>query len=667
MTTQTTLSEEQTRAAHTPIGPTLIAAGPGSGKTRVVTERVNWMIRAMRTKPQSVLVFTFTNRAATEIQERLKQRLGPEISEQLYAGTFHSWGAKFLKQYPHEAGLSEEFTICDQDDSVDIVRQAMHNVHHPEETRPRMPQMMARDISRWKSRRTDPESLLKRWKSRLDDPPDKMPKPALKALVYDEYEYLLRQNNSVDFDDLINLPLKTLQQNPDILADLQKTVEHIIVDEYQDTSRNQHELATMLANREEEEFPSIFIVGDSDQAIYAFRNADLRNITQFRETDYPTAREIPLNDNYRSSPEIISAAQHLIDHNQERIQRSSRNVRPPGKPLKWMIADNPEDEAKRVAEAIKLSIEQGREIHDHCIVYRTNPQSRPVEEALRDIQLPYIVVGNQEFYKRAEVRRYLDYLSLAINRHNSTAIKRIINVPNRDVDSTTIQKLEEYSVDQEVSLRTAIAELPLQDDAILTDKIRERLIELDRAIKQLGEMREAKRPIPEFINFLSSSVGLKQHFGSVRDGAQRLPNIGELEQIAENSPDQTVDQFLERTIVNHDSRIPQEERITVTTIHQTKGLEFPCVYIIGTEEGLIPHSRSVDTPPELEEERRLMYVGMTRAEDELTICWCRHRPSNNFNQPEFPERSRFIEEIPEDSWETPLPDQLPIVRTDRFC
>ena len=664
MTTQTTLSEEQTKAAHTPIGPTLIAAGPGSGKTRVVTERVNWMIRAMRTKPQSLLVFTFTNRAAAEIQERLKQRLGPEISEQLYAGTFHSWGAKFLKQYPHEAGLSEDFTICDQDDSIDIVRQAMHNVHHPEETRPRMPQMMARDISRWKSRRTDPESLLKRWKSRLDDPPERMPKPALKALVYEEYEYILRHNNSVDFDDLINLPLKTLQKRPEILADLQKTVEHIIVDEYQDTSRNQHELATMLANREDEEFPSIFIVGDSDQAIYAFRNADLRNITQFRETDYPTAREIPLNDNYRSSPEIISAAQHLIDHNEERIQRSSKNIRPPGKPLRWIIADNPEDEAQRVAEAIKLSIEQGRELHDHCIVYRTNPQSRPVEEALRDLHLPYIVVGNQEFYKRAEVRRYLDYLSLAINRHNNPTIKRIINVPNRDINSVTMQKLEDYSIDQEVSLRTAIAELPLQDDAILPPKTREKLIELDRAIKRLGEMREAKKPILEFINFLSSSIGLKQHFGSVRDGAQRLPNIGELEQIAENSPDQTVDQFLERTIVNHDSRIPQAERITVTTIHQTKGLEFPCVFIIGAEEGLIPHSRSIDTPPELEEERRLMYVGMTRAEDELTVCWCRRRPSNNFNQPEFPERSRFIEEIPEESWETPLPDELPRIQTD---
>ena len=656
MTATATLSAEQTKAAHTPIGPTLVPAGPGSGKTRVVTERVHWMIRVMRIPPESIIVFTFTNRAAAEIQERLRQRLGPEINERLYAGTFHAWGARFLKRHAGRAGLYEGFSICDQDDSVAVVRQAMRNVRHPEETRPRRAQALAQDISRWKSRNQPPGELLQRWRSRLDDPPERMPKAALKALAYDEYEQLLRRNNAVDFDDLINIPLQTLAENPDLLEQIQETVEHVIVDEYQDTSRNQHQLATLLANRPREEFPSIFIVGDSDQAIYAFRNADLRNLTQFREDDYPRARELPLNDNYRSSPEIIFAAQALINNNYERIPRASRNVKPHGSPLRWIEAKDPEDEARQVAAAIRESIGKGSQAHDHCIAYRTSPQSRPVEEALRSQKLPYVVVGNHEFYKRTEIRGYLDYLTLAANRHNSQALKRILNIPPRGINDNTVRKLEEYAATEQVSLRTALREMAESDATPLAPATRRSLLELDRAVSTLGTMRAEQAPIPEFIDYVSAEIGLKAHFASQHDGGQKMPNISELEQIAGNSGDQTVEQFLERTIISNDSRIPQEEKVTVTTIHQTKGLEFPHVFIIGAEEGLLPHHRSTDTPPELEEERRLMYVAMTRAEDNLTVCWCRRRPSNNANQPEYPERSRFITEIPEEYWETPPPD-----------
>ena len=657
MVNDNTLSEEQIRASHTPIGPTLIPAGPGSGKTRVVTERVHWMIRNMGIRPESILVFTFTNRAAAEIQERLKNRLGPDASGRLYAGTFHAWGARFLKQHGEKAGLSDAFTICDQEESVDLVREAMRKIRHPEESRPRIAQYLAQDISRWKSRRECPEHFLQRWQSRLSDPPEKMPKNALKALTYDEYQHMLRDKNLVDFDDLINLPLELLENEPELLAEVQQAVEHVIVDEYQDTSRNQHLLATTLANRPGDEFPSIFILGDTDQAIYAFRSADIKNLTRFQAEDYPNAIRLPLNDNYRSSPEIIDAAQTLIENNQDRISRASRHVRPAGEPLDWLEAKDPDDEAHQIAHAVRDSIRAGNPGHSHCIAYRTNPQSRPIEEALGRHDVPYVVVGNYEFYKRAEIRRYLDYLRLAVNRHNDKALERIINVPCRNVDQAALGELERYAEAEAVSLSTAVAELPEQGRACLSQGVHDGLVNLSRVIRRLNDMHRREASIAEFVEYLSNGVGLRRHFESLQDGAQRMPNVAELEQIAEHAFGQPLAEFMERTVVNHDPRIPQEQRVTVTTIHQTKGLEFPNVYVIGVEEGLLPHTRSTETPPEIEEERRLMYVAMTRAQDRLTVSWCNHRPGAGPNQAEFPQRSRFIDEIPDEHWARPLPGE----------
>ena len=613
------------------------------------------MIRDMGVQPESILVFTFTNRAAGEIQERLRNQMGKETTDRLYAGTFHSWGSHFLRENAQLAGLSEEFTICDQEESIGTVRMAMEQTSHPEINRPRAPQQIHNSISHWKSQGREPEDILKRWRVQLRDKSKKKAKQALQGLVYEEYEAILRSNNAVDFEDLINLPLKILRHNPATLKALQEKIEHIIVDEYQDTSRNQHELTTTIINKLNDSYPSIFIVGDTDQAIYAFRNADIRNLTQFKENDYEKAREIHLNDNYRSSPEIVNASQCLIEHNTERIKRTSRNVRPSGPPLEWFEAEDPQDEAAQIAERIQESIRRGNQYHDHCIAYRTNPQSRPVEDALKKYNIPYFIVGNSEFYNRTEVRRYLDYMSLAINWKNRHALSRILNVPKRGITQTTINVLEEYSHIEDVALRTAVSGVPKHWEKEVKEETNTKLRELDATLKKLEQMNKDQVPIKDYVDFISFEIGLRNYFEGLQDGGQRIPNIVELEQIADETTDTNLAEFLENTVIKHDYKVPQNKRVTVTTIHQTKGLEFPSVFVAGVEEGLIPHYRSTDMPPEVEEERRLMYVAMTRAEQNLTLSWCKNRPNNNPNQPDKPEQSRFLYEIPDLYWLEPPP------------
>ena len=438
--------------------------------------------------------------------------------------------------------------------------------------------------------------MIKRWTKELSKPPDKMGRAALRSLAFREYENIMNRNSMIDFDDLINLPLQVMSSRSRILEEIQETIEHIIVDEYQDTSKNQHQLATTLANRPSEDYPSIFIVGDTDQAIYAFRNADIKNLTQFQEKDYPSARALPLNDNYRSTPQIITAAEALIDRNKERFNRHSRNIKPDGPPIRWIEAKDPDHEAELVVQAIQNDIAAGGRFHDHCVAYRTNPQSRPLEEAFRNANIAYVIAGNQEFYKRPEIRFYLDYLHLTVNRHNDAALKRIINTPNRSVTKANLDFIIDYSHQQQISLRTTIHEIT-QDNhtAIPSDALRNLWL-LTNHLDELEEMAKEDDPIFDFIKTLSDKVGLKDHFNNHRDGAQMMPNVVELEQIADLAHKQTVKQFLERTIVNYDSRIPQEQRVTLSTIHQTKGLEFPSVFIIGAEQGLLRHTDPSKTP-----------------------------------------------------------------------
>ena len=653
MTTSHTLNEEQRRAVHAPIGPTLVPAGPGSGKTLVVADRVAWMISDMAIRADSILVFTFTNRAARELRQRLERRLSADDYRDLFAGTFHAWGAAFLRRYADYADLDPDYGIYDREDSLELVAEAMQLAGDPDLSRSRGPRWRLESITRWKSRGEEPAELLEPWQQHLQRPPEQRPKHVQRLLTYQRYQSLLRRNNAADFEDLIALPLRILRNRPDLLEQLQAEVQHLIVDEYQDTSRNQHQLVTTIANRPDQPHPSIFIVGDSDQAIYAFRYADIRNINQFRQQDYPQARELQLQNNYRSTPEIIDAAQTLIEHNRERIDRKSAYTRSSGERLRWLRARNPDDEAGLIASEISDLLDGRRaRPEDICIAYRTNPQSRPIEEALRKRRILYHVAGNFEFFKRAEIRRHLDYLKLAVNPRDNAALKRIINIPRRGIGPKTWQKIMDYAADEDISVRGAIREIPerASEQTDLRNETVANLRDLDHALVELHRMNAAQRPAAELLHYISADCGLASHFAKQTDGAQRQAIINELLQMAEQTHDSDISLFLERTAVGQERSRPDDTRVTLSTIHQTKGMEWPHVYVIGVEEELLPYYRQQDNQPDdIEEERRLLYVAMTRAESRLTLSWCQERNGGH------PEPSRFIRELPTDCWDEPPP------------
>ena len=654
MATVIDLNTEQQRAAHAPIGPTLVSAGPGSGKTRVAIARVEWLINSLSVSPSEILVFTFTNRAARDLRQRLAETLADGRDERLFAGTFHSWGAQFLRRYYHLTKLDPGFSICDQQESDALLRQAMVAIKDPERNRSQTLRWLRRDVSRWKSEGKTPSDVLKPWRSTLRRPIQRVPRRARQGLAYEEYQNILERDGKVDFDDLIAMPLRIISERAAVLAELQRDIHHIIVDEYQDTSRNQHLLVSTLANREGSPNASIFVVGDTDQAIYGFRNADIRNLNNFSD-DFPASREIHLENNYRSSQEITDAAQSLIERNRMRLSRVSHSIRGSVRPLQWREHEDPNAEADFIAGEIRRLLDDRKcRPEDICVTYRTNPQSRPIEEALNRQRVLYQVAGNYEFYKRAEVRRYLDYLRAVVNPLDAGAVRRIINVPPRGIGPKSMEAIEEYVREHDVHLRTALLELALDESAVLSQKPRSGLKRFVDLLDRLRAMISRGEPVADLIKHLSNEAGLLNHFNSQRDGHSRVPNILELEQLAAENADLDARRFLERTATNREQRYQDAGRVTLSSIHQTKGLEFDRIYVAGVEEQMLPHRNSLEDPANLEEERRLMYVAMTRARLHLTVSWCCNRPDEGRRR--HCERSRFIDEIPPKFWEQPLPE-----------
>ena len=649
--TTTILNDEQSLAVRSPLGPTLVPAAPGSGKTRVAAQRIVWLISELQADPASILAFTFTNRAARELRERIAALLTPAEADALFAGTFHSWGARFLKAHHRRAGLQPEFSIYDNDDSLDLIRTALRDLEVADNHPAADPRDLLRRISHLKSENRTPADDLRRWQGAMSQ--TRPPREAVAAHVHQRYQELLAQNNAVDFDDLITLPLRILLDNQDLRQQVHARVRHVIVDEYQDTSLSQHLLVATLVNHPQDPRPSIYAVGDPDQAIYSFRNADIDNIIQFRQIHYQNARERQLRTNHRSSPQIIRASQSLIEHNDRRIDRPSVPVQPP---LDWIKANNPELEAKEIARQIQHLLEtQQFALHECAVIYRTNPQSRSIEEALRAESIPYHVAGNYEFFARAEIKRYLDYLALALNPLDSTRLRRIANVPSRRLGPRALQDIELHSHEREIQLRNALTELVSMgdaDDQPLSRAALQGAHSLDALLSDLAAMASDQVPVSQMIDHLSDQGGLREYFRKQPDGDSRVANIQELRQIADQQR-VNLSQFLERTSIGQDQpdALPAQ-RVTLATIHQTKGLEFDVVYIAGAEEGLIPHRRSTHSYESLEEERRLMYVAMTRARRRLIISWCRFRA----NEKQEIRRSRFVGEIHPQAWSKPLPN-----------
>ena len=645
----TTLNEEQRLAVHSPVGPTLVPAGPGSGKTRVAAERIVWLISNLQAEPSAIIAFTFTNRAARELRQRIAARLTPSEAEALFAGTFHAWGARFLRRYPEPAGLQPNYTIYDQDDSLELVRQSIQDLEIETDNSPRQ---YLQHISHCKSEDKSPETELARWQHKLDDPHP--PDQAVKALIHQRYQQLLNENNAVDFDDLILLPLRVLNNNQDIRADVHSRIRHVIVDEYQDTSRIQHLLVAALLDYPQDQRPSIYAVGDPDQAIYSFRNADIDNIIEFRETHYQDARERQLSINYRSSPQIVQAAQSLIERNHHRIDRTSTPAGSDGPPVDWVQTNNPEQEAKAIAGLIDTMREHDQlQLEECCVIYRTNPQSRSIEEALRAKSITYQVSGNYEFFARAEIKRHIDYLSLAMNPLDATRLRRIANLPPRGLGPKAMETIEEYAHLNEIQLRSAVAKLAQEPGDTLTQSAARGVHILDLHLSTLSQMVQQHQPVTDIIEYIDQDCALIEHYSKQTDGDSRVANIRELSVIAGHRNSLDLRQFLERTSISQEGEPTAVGRVTLATIHQTKGLEFDVVFIAGAEEGLLPHRRSTHSNESIEEERRLMYVAMTRARQRLIISWCRHRRSQDTNTPI--RRSRFVDEIEPEAWSKPLP------------
>ncbi len=633
------LNPQQQRAVTTVNGPVLVLAGPGSGKTRVLTHRIAYLIASADVDPLQILAVTFTNKAAREMRERLVGLVGESVTADLTVGTFHSICARWLRRDIVHLGRERDFVIYDADDQERLMKRVLRELNLNEKQHP--PRAILSVISRAKNELIAPEEFARSTRSYFDE---------IVARCYDRYQTLLRESNALDFDDLLGEMVRLLRGHPAILSQYHQRYRFLLVDEYQDTNRVQYLLVRTLAERER----NVFVVGDEAQSIYAWRGADIRNILQF-EQDYPDATVIMLEQNYRSTKAILDAAQALINASpQRKYTKRLWTTNGKGDQVVLYEAANDEEEAQFVVgEILRLIAEGNARPGDCAIMYRTNAQSRLVEEALVQAHLPYHIVGGVRFYERKEVKDVLAYLRLAANPYDSVSFQRVINWPGRGIGERTISELIVWAQQLGVPLYQALSELA--DDSTrhpFTGRIRAALIEFYTLITDLNRLREVMA-LSDLIDYLLTRIEVQatlQREYEAEEAEDRWRNVQELRNAAlayANLPvENQLAAFLEdiALIADVDSLDRNSDVVTCITLHQAKGLEFPHVFLIGIEEGLLPHSRSIDNRDSLEEERRLLYVGITRAQRRLYLCYAAQRAM--FGRVMTSTRSRFLNDIP---------------------
>src|SRR5688572_12505824 len=618
-------------------GPLLVLAGAGSGKTRVLTTRIARLIEHHGVDPARILAVTFTNKAAGEMRERIAAQLG-EAPAGMWCGTFHAIGARLLRQGAHAVGRTPSFTIYDEDDSLSVVKRVMDRKSISRKTW--TPKAILGAISDAKNALVSPEEYAKLARD---------PFTHATAAVYSELEPALRAANAVSFDDLLVLPVRMLENDPNRLAMLRDRFQFILVDEYQDTNRAQYRLITLLGG----ERGNVAVVGDDDQSIYGWRGADIRNILDF-EKDFPRATVVRLEENYRSTPAILTLANVVISENTARRGKTLRPTRPDGERVTIVGALDERDEADWIAEELEArrATERGLALRDIAILYRTNAQSRAMEEAMRKRAIPYRLVGAVRFYDRREIRDVMSYLKLIANPSDDEAFRRAIAVPRRGLGETTIDTLGELARAAGVPMLVAAARPDLQEG--LRANARAALTDFARVIGRLRE-RAADAAVTEVLTELIDAVGYIEHLRSEGpEGAERIENVRELvtgvaETVVEEGGEvglTPLDHFLQRAmlIADLDALDASADALTLMTLHHAKGLEFPLVFITGLEDGLFPLNRAFDEPAMLEEERRLFYVGITRAERKLYLTHARQRRRNGELLPSIP--SSFLRTIP---------------------
>ncbi len=644
------LNPPQQEAVTTTEGPLLVLAGPGSGKTRVIANRIAYLRLERNVLPWNILAVTFTNKAAKEMQERLHALIGNDARD-LVVGTFHSICARILRQQAENVGmgLNSHFTIYDDDDQLGLVRQILREMNlDPKQFNPRLIHSL---ISRAKNDLLSPLQYAEVVNKYLEE---------VAARVYSRYDTLLRENNAADFDDLILLTYQMWLRNPDILRQYQRRYRYVHVDEFQDTNKAQYELVRLLAagTPETPGHKNICAVGDDDQSIYGWRGAIPQVVRDFQR-DFEGARIILLEQNYRSTQTILDAAHSVVRRNVGRNDKKLWTQREGGEKIILHEAYNEEEEANFVLSEVRKLAGRGEyKLGDVAVMYRTNAQSRAMEEQCMRTGTPYVVVGSKKFYERKEIKDVLAYLRLLANPLDTASLQRIINVPNRKIGPKTLNELMTWAQNEGIPVRDALGRID-QHPTLSTGAKRalagfqELLTDLERTMRE--------RPLPEMIDYLLVRSG---YAAELRDGSEegeeRWANVLELRRVSEDfseiEPAVALALFLENValvggadttqtgVEGSLADAQQKDAITLITLHAAKGLEFPVVFLIGLEEGILPHSRSLESQQELEEERRLAYVGITRAMHRLYLVRAFRR--SFYGGSNFQEASRFLDEIP---------------------
>ena len=632
------LNPQQQEAVKHVEGPLLLLAGAGSGKTRVITHRMAHLIQAHRVPGPAIVAVTFTNKAADEMRQRVNNLLGGVNSREApLVSTFHSFSVRLLRRdgvrlADIRSGFTPKFTIYDEDDQLALIKSIFKATGLDEKFI--QYRAMCSWISHQKSHKQSPEDA---YGGSTDDRTERM------SSVYKQYEERLRQANALDFDDLLLESVRLLAHDEDLRRQYNRRFEFVMIDEYQDTNRSQYELMRLLTEMRK----NVAVVGDEDQSIYGWRGADIRNILDF-ERDYPNATVIRLEQNYRSTKNILEAASAVVANNEERKGKWLWTEAGTGDRIGRYEAFDGEQEALFIAETIERLL-SGNPRHRVAVLYRTNFQSRQIEEALRRYRREYIVVGGLSFYQRAEVKDALAYLKTISSPQDSVSLLRIINTPARGIGKTTTDQIEHYALEHQLTVWSAVGRM--LEEKIFPPRAEASLQVFRKIIQELSSVAESQ-PVHETLKEILERTGYKRMLeaDNDRESESRLGNLAELVNAAAEAAErgEGISEFLDHAALVADSdSLDSRAQVSLLTLHNAKGLEFPIVFLAGLEEGLFPHKRSLDSKAAMEEERRLCYVGMTRAEQRLFLTYARYRRRYGGGQPEASIPSRFLNEVPQ--------------------
>ena len=630
----TELNDKQKEAVLATEGPCLVIAGAGSGKTKVLTHKIAYLMSEKNVKPWNILAITFTNKAANEMKERVEKIVG-EAAKEMWIGTFHSICVRILRKYIDRLGFDHSFLIFDTSDQRTLVKECMKTLKIDDKMF--TDRSVISEISNGKNEMLEPKAYQTKYAGDY--------RKEIIGRIYELYQQRLKENNAIDFDDIINYTIKILTQNEDALEYYTNKFEYILVDEYQDTNKAQFTLVTILASK----YGNITVVGDNDQGIYSFRGADISNILNF-EKDFPGAKLIKLEQNYRCTGNILKAANAVIKHNENKYEKKLWTENDEGALPTVHKSDDEYDEGRYIVEQINhLKTEEYYKYSDFTILYRMNSQSRAIEEILRREGIPYKIVGGLKFYERKEIKDIISYLRLIYNFSDNISLKRIINEPKRGIGKTSIDNI------QEISERTGLSMFDIikHADEYGLNRVKANADEFIQTIEYLrGQLDQLS--ISELIKETLNKTGYVKalELENTTEAETRIQNLEEFLTVAiefeEEEAENTLGDFLEGITLSSDIDGMEEtdDSVTLMTLHSAKGLEFPVVFLVGMEEGIFPGNKSIGEPKELEEERRLFYVGITRAKQFLYLTCSKKRTI--FGSTSYNAISRFINEIPSD-------------------